>query len=58
MEDNKCPNLLLVAGSGLAVAASLITVTAVLPKNETAFVYNKALMVFACVFPGMIRVIE
>ena len=42
MEESEGPNLLLVAGAGLAVATSLIAVTAVLLKNEAAFVYNKA----------------
>lgn len=41
MEETEGPNLLLVTGSGLAVAASLIAVTAALPKNEAAFVYGK-----------------
>ena len=58
MEETEDPNLLLVARSGLAVATTLITVTAVLPKSEAAVLYNKALVVFSHVFPGKIRVIE
>lgn len=42
MEETEAPNLFLVTGGGLAVAASLIAVTAALPTNEAAFVYNKA----------------